>query len=105
MLSAEEQCGIDENGWLMVSDIPKILQALIDQKVSLVTLSLSFYFPSRIQSANYHKALCDEINTNCDLLKTVHELGVRGQITIRARCFPGKSPTLRLQRLVRAGEC
>lgn len=53
MPSAEEQCGFDENWWLMVSDTPKILQAFIDQKVSLATLSLSFQFPVQIQSDSY----------------------------------------------------
>ena len=98
--SPEDERLIRENGWLMVSEIPKVLQAFADENVSLATLSLNFKFLYIRDNDSYHKALCDDMNTNSGILKTLYDLDVRGQITMSGRCWPGRLANLWLLILI-----
>ena len=81
-------CCPNDTKWLMVAEIPNILQSFANRIISLTTLELFFQF-ANFYSAAHYKTLCDEMDRNFEIIKSLHDLNVRGQITMRLRCWPG----------------
>lgn len=53
-LNPEEERGIKDHGWLMVAEIPKVLQSFVDANVHLATLRLGFQF-LYLEDDSYYK--------------------------------------------------